>query len=75
MLYRSPVRLDPAFDPAALFESLFAAHGWPDGWRDGIYDFIIFIPARTKCWGLRAATPGSALAGLAGECWRFAPGM
>jgi uncharacterized protein YjlB len=41
-LYRSPVRLDPDYDPATLFETLFAAHGWHDSWRDGIYDFLHF---------------------------------
>jgi uncharacterized protein YjlB len=40
--YRSPIRLDPAFDPAAIFEVLFASNGWRDSWRDGIYDFLHF---------------------------------
>ena len=39
-LYRSPVRLTPDYDPAALFETLFASHGWRDSWRDGIYPFL-----------------------------------
>ena len=38
--YRGAVRLDEAFDPAAIFEVLFDSHGWRDGWRDGIYDFL-----------------------------------
>jgi len=38
--YRGVVRLDEAFDPAAIFEVLFDSHGWRDGWRDGIYDFL-----------------------------------
>lgn len=38
--YRGVVKLDPAFDPAAIFEVLFDRHGWRDGWRDGIYDFL-----------------------------------
>jgi uncharacterized protein YjlB len=40
--YRSPVRLDGDFDPAAIFEVLFASNGWKDSWRDGIYDFNHF---------------------------------
>lgn len=40
--YRTPVVLDPAFDPAAIFESLFAAHHWTGSWRDGVYDFLHF---------------------------------
>ncbi len=39
IVYRGPVRLKGDFDPAALFEDVFAANGWADGWRDGIYDF------------------------------------
>lgn len=40
--YRSPVFLDPRFDSAAIFESLFAANRWTDAWRDGVYDFLHF---------------------------------
>jgi len=38
--YRGVVKLDAAFDPAAIFEVLFDRHGWRDGWRDGIYGFL-----------------------------------
>jgi uncharacterized protein YjlB len=34
------VRLDAAFDPAAVFEALFETNGWGDSWRDGIYDYV-----------------------------------
>jgi uncharacterized protein YjlB len=40
--YRGVVKLDPAFDPAAIFEVLFEAHGWRGGWRDGVYDYLHF---------------------------------
>lgn len=40
--YRGVVKLDEAFDPAAIFESLFEAHGWRGGWRDGVYDYLHF---------------------------------
>lgn len=40
ILYRSPVDLAVATDPAALFEQLFAANGWRDSWRNGIYDYL-----------------------------------
>jgi uncharacterized protein YjlB len=42
LIYRSPVRLDPDLDPAAIFEKLFADHGWKKSWRDSIYDFNHF---------------------------------
>ena len=28
------------FDPAAVFEELFARNGWRDSWRNGIYDYV-----------------------------------
>jgi uncharacterized protein YjlB len=40
--YKSAVVLDPAYDPAAIIEVLFASNGWADSWRDGIYDFLHF---------------------------------
>lgn len=40
VLYRTPVRLAGAFDPAAVFEDLFERNGWGDSWRDGIYDYV-----------------------------------
>ncbi len=39
VLYRSPVRRSGKFDPAAMFEKLFARNGWGDSWRNGIYDY------------------------------------
>ena len=52
LIYRSPVRLDPACDPAAIFETLFAAHGWTDGWRNGIYDFNHFHTGTHEVLGI-----------------------
>ena len=42
IIYRSAVRLLTAYDPAAIFEELFAKHKWSDSWRDGVYDFLHF---------------------------------
>jgi uncharacterized protein YjlB len=39
VIYRSAVKLPDSFDPAAVFEELFASNGWQDSWRNGIYDF------------------------------------
>jgi len=38
--YRSAVALKEAPDPAAVFEALFAAHGWKDSWRDIVYGYL-----------------------------------
>jgi uncharacterized protein YjlB len=40
LVYGRAVALDPAYDPAAVFEQLFAAHGWGQSWRNGIYDYV-----------------------------------
>ena len=42
VVYRNAVELDGTFDPAAVFEEIFAANHWRDSWRDGIYDFLHF---------------------------------
>jgi len=42
ILYRSPVNLTAAADPAAVFEVLFAANGWKPAWRNGIYPYNHF---------------------------------
>src|SRR5205823_2182636 len=41
-IYRAAVRRRRGLDPAAIFEVLFASHGWKDSWRDGLYDFLHF---------------------------------
>jgi uncharacterized protein YjlB len=50
--YRSVVKLDEVFDPAAIFEMLFDSHGWRDGWRDGVYDFLHFHSAAHEVLGI-----------------------
>ncbi len=39
VFYRSPLRLTEDFDPAAMFEILFARNDWNNSWRDGIYNY------------------------------------
>ncbi len=40
LVYRDAVRLDEAYDPAAVFEVLFEKNGWRGSWRDGMYDWL-----------------------------------
>ena len=50
--YKSVVRLDPRFDPAAIFEVLFEANGWVKSWRDGIYPYNHFHTATHEVIGI-----------------------
>jgi len=52
VIYRRAVRFDKAYDPAAVFEEIFARHGWRDSWRDGIYDFLHFHTATHEVLGV-----------------------
>jgi uncharacterized protein YjlB len=51
VVYRGALKLDEAFDPAAVFEETFARHGWRQSWRDGIYDFLHFHSATHEVLG------------------------
>jgi uncharacterized protein YjlB len=50
--YRGVTTLDGCFDPAAIFEILFDAHGWRDGWRDGVYEFLHFHSSTHEVLGI-----------------------
>jgi len=52
VVYRRALKLDEAFDPAAVFEDTFARHGWGKSWRDGIYDFLHFHTATHEVLGV-----------------------
>jgi uncharacterized protein YjlB len=39
IVYPRAVQLPAEFDPAAVFEQLFASNGWGSSWRNGIYDY------------------------------------
>jgi uncharacterized protein YjlB len=52
VIYRSAVRLPDAFDPAAVFEDLFASNGWGDSWRDSIYDFLHYHSKTHEALGI-----------------------
>lgn len=51
VVYRGALKLDEAYDPAAVFEETFARHGWRETWRDGIYDFLHFHSATHEVLG------------------------
>lgn len=61
LVYRQAVAL-PEDDPAAVFEALFTANGWPAAWRNGVHPFHhyhstahevlgVFSGRATACFG------------------------
>jgi uncharacterized protein YjlB len=52
VVYRSPVQLAAAFDPAAVFEELFARNGWGNSWRNGIHDYAHCHPRIHEVLGI-----------------------
>ena len=65
--YRGVVKLDAAFDPAAIFEVLFDSHGWRDGWRDGIYDFLHWHSRTHEVLGIARGTATARFGGARGR--------
>jgi uncharacterized protein YjlB len=56
IVYRGAVRLPPEFDPAAVFEDLFAANGWGSSWRNGVYGFVHYHSRIHEVLGIAAGT-------------------
>jgi uncharacterized protein YjlB len=67
ILYRTPVRLPDRFDPAAVFEDLFAANGWADSWRDGMYDFLHFHTHTHEVLGIARGSVRAQFGGTGGK--------
>jgi uncharacterized protein YjlB len=67
VLYRSPVRLRDGFDPAAIFEILFAGNGWAGSWRNGMYDFLHFHTRTHEVLGIARGLLSAEFGGAAGR--------
>jgi len=67
IIYRSPVALRGEYDPAAIFEELFASHGWRDSWRDGVYDFLHFHTRRHEVLGFARGSADISFGGAKGK--------
>ena len=63
LVYRRAAAL-PEDDPAAVFEALFTANGWPAAWRNGIHPFHHFHSTAHEALGVYA---GAATARFGGE--------
>jgi hypothetical protein len=67
VIYRSPVDLRGEFDPAAIFEDLFASNGWTESWRDGVYDFLHFHTRTHEALGIARGTAQIEFGGVKGK--------
>lgn len=67
--YRSPVRLPPDLDPAAVFEDLFKKNGWGDSWRGGIYDYVHYHSRIHEVLGIARGTVKIRFGGNRGRIW------
>ena len=74
MVYRAAVRLDRGYDPAAVFEEIFARHGWRDSWRDGVYDFLHFHSATHEVLGIARGRVTMRFGGAKGRSLTLAAG-
>lgn len=63
LVYRGAVVL-PEEEPAAIFEQLFAGHGWSATWRNGIYPYHHYHSTAHEVLGVYS---GSAKVQLGGE--------
>ena len=67
IVYRSPVKLIERYDPAAIFEELFASNGWQDSWRDGMYDFLHFHTHTHEVLGIARGSVRAEFGGAKGR--------
>ena len=73
LLYPSAVRL-VEYDPAAVFEALFAANGWVGCWRNGIFPFHHYHSTAHEVLGLYSGTAQVQLGGEKGVTLMLSPG-
>jgi uncharacterized protein YjlB len=74
VVYRTPVRLGSPFDPAAVFEALFARNGWGNSWRNGIYDYLHYHPSIHEVLGIARGRARVRFGGGKGREFDLKPG-
>jgi uncharacterized protein YjlB len=74
VIYRRAVRLPKAFDPAAVFEEVFASNGWGDMWRNGIYDYLHYHSSIHEVLGVARGSARVRFGGNKGRTLRLVEG-
>lgn len=74
LIYRDVVLFKKGLDPAAIFEELFAAHGWEGAWRDGLYDFLHFHSQSHEVLGIARGRARVQFGGAKGRTLTVAAG-
>jgi len=74
ILYRGAVKLDDAYDPAAIFETLFAANGWTGSWRDSMYGWLHYHSNTHEVLGLARGWLHARFGGAKGRLIRVKAG-
>jgi uncharacterized protein YjlB len=73
LLYPRAIAVDGS-DPAARFEQLFSANGWPPQWRDGVYDYHHYHSQGHEVLGIAAGHASLMLGGPAGHAVEVSAG-
>jgi uncharacterized protein YjlB len=74
VIYRGAVKLPGDFDPAAVFEDLFASNGWGDSWRDGVYDYVHYHSRIHEVLGIARGSGEVRFGGALGRSVRLKAG-
>ena len=75
ILYHGPVSLADDFDPAAVFEELFAGNSWRNSWRNGVYDYVHYHSRAHEVLGVARGHARFASAANAGKSFSSKPAM
>jgi uncharacterized protein YjlB len=74
VIYRSAVKLDTRYDPAAIFEELFALNGWKGSWRDAMYDWLHYHSNTHEVLGVARGWLHARIGGARGRLIRVKAG-